>query len=141
MNNNPDSRFRIRFFLIALILVTIPCYCSGLALVQLVDREVVRNTPTPPWLTTQMLTAQAATPSATPTLFIPSPFPTSTVTPIPSSTPSASPTLIPLPTDTPVPTATATATQTLPPIVIPSDTPIPYPFPSETPIVPPTANP
>jgi hypothetical protein len=143
MNNNPDSRFRIRFFLLALILATIPCYCSGLALVQLVDQEVTRSTPTPPWLTTQMLTALAASPTASPTLFIPSPFPTSTPTLTAVNTPTATATLVPIPTNTPVPSPTVTPTWTLPPIVVPTDTAtsFPYPFPTETQAIPPTAGP
>ena len=85
MGMDPDSRFRTRFVLIAIILATLPCYCAGLVVVR-VARNQSPRTPTP-----------TATISPTWTM-------TSVFTPTPSQTP------LPMPTNTPeTPTSTPTA--------------------------------
>ncbi|NLG70947.1 MAG: hypothetical protein GX495_02725, partial [Chloroflexi bacterium] len=84
MSLDPETRFRIRYILVAIILATLPCYCAGLFLVNQVQQRAA-------------LPDQTATPTFTLTA-------TFTVTP----SPSLAPTL----TETPTPTLTATLTAT-----------------------------
>ena len=156
MNDNRESHLRIRFVLITIILVTLPCYCTGLALVRFAGGpQPEQPTSTPLWVQPATQTAEAAltlipsfTPFfITPTPVTPTPTPAETLTPTlpPSVTPTISPTAIPLPSDTPSatppPTETFLPTETLPPTVTftPSPTFPAYPVPTDiilTPAIP-----
>lgn len=133
-----ERRNRIRSFLIIAIVATIPCYCLGLAMLQ-VDSFLNRPTRTPTNTYTPTITGTTAPPTdtpvpatgtvtvtLTPTLtFTPSLTftafltPTTTITLTPSPPP---PTLTNTPP--PPPTLTPTSTPTLaPPTLTPSPTP------------------
>jgi len=102
---DPESRRRIRSFLLIAILATLPCYCAGYFAVQ-----TVRNRPTPTITPTFTITPTATeTPVNTPTLTL---TPTITETPTITPTETPTPTITETPTITPTYTATATATNT-----------------------------
>jgi hypothetical protein len=148
MNDNRESRFRLRFVLITIILATVPCYCTGLALVRFAGGpKPAPPTSTPLWVQPATLTAEAATalvPSFTP-IFVTATFytppapswtPTDTNTPPPATltpTPTTTPSPTPYPSDTPTPTPS----ETLPPTVTFTSTQPPYPVPADTALPPP----
>lgn len=128
MNDTRDSRLRIRFVLITIILATLPCYCTGWGLVRIsgARRMEQRPTSTPLWAQAATQTSAAVTalqPSFTP-IYV-------TATPPTPGLPSWTPTVEPSPTQTPTPTLTNTVTPTVQ--SFPTDT---QPPPTET--LPPT---
>lgn len=129
MNDTRESRLRIRFVLLTILLATLPCYCTGIALVQIGGQPPrTQPTSTPLWAQPATETAAAATaliPSFTP--FYVTATPPTPATPTLERTTSPTNTYALPPTVT---TAPPTATETL----RPSDTP--FPTPSET--LPPT---
>lgn len=133
MNDTSDSRLRIRFVLIAIILATFPCYCAGLALVQLAGQgtPTPAATYTPAWMKPVTPTLPLLVfPTSTPPLLPPTLTLPPTGTPTSTSTPTSTPTWTPTPTDTPLPTFTLPPIPTQPPV----DTLPPYPiFSTETP--------
>jgi hypothetical protein len=141
MNDNRDSRLRNRFVLITVILVTLPCYCTGLALVRFSSKPPAElPTSTPLWVQPATETAAAATqlvPSFTPyfataTLATETLSPTETPTATETVIPTASETLTPTPSQPSFPSDTPTPTETLPPTVTEIPTGLPYPLPSGT---------
>lgn len=138
MNDTRESRLRVRFVLVTVILATLPCYCIGIALARYGGRPKVVLTSTPLWVDSATQAAETATaliPSFTPifvTATLPIPVtPTLTRTATPTNTPLPF-TATPTPTDTSTPTLfpsdTPTVTETLPPTVTFTPTPIPYPL-------------
>lgn len=136
MNNTANSRFRIRFILLVIILATIPCYCSGLLLVRTAGTTQESPTSTPLWAQPATQTAAAGTaliPSFTPIFVTATPasptsvqtFPTWTRPPTSTPTHTPTPSQPPLPTVQPSFTPTATLTETLPPTVTLTATPEP----------------
>lgn len=141
---HPEVQFRLRFILIALILMTIPCYCAGLAMVR-VSRNQVLATLTETIPASQTATALFLVPSDTliPTVIPPSSSPTAE-TPTATLTISASPFMTWTPSITPIPTDTIplppTDTATLAPSTSPTYTLPPPPTATETPTeIPPSA--
>jgi hypothetical protein len=150
MGMNPEQRFRIRFALIAIILATLPCYCTGLFVAVVARRQAslptLTLTPSPtqsmtisPTITATWTpfptlsptpTRPTLTPTQTATLFL---TPTPTFTLPASNTPTLTPTFtftatFPPPPPSPTWTATATATQmTLPTTTTASPSPTPSP--------------
>jgi hypothetical protein len=117
MTSDPFARSRLRKVLVAVILLTIPCYCTGLVAVLLAPGGPGHNSgsSTPlPSLTPVVYATQAPT-----TSFTPLPF-------IASATPSQTPTFTVTPTTSNTPTITQTPTASL------------TPTPSNTPFIPPT---
>jgi hypothetical protein len=122
--NRPNfGRQRIYYFLLAIILATIPCYCAGLAAIQRAPgtpSPTIEPSPTeaPPTVTataeppTPTHTQGATeTPTATSTGFVPFTA-TPSYTPRPSDTPSPTGTHSPTPSETPMPSPTRSATPT-----------------------------
>jgi hypothetical protein len=117
-----NSRVRIRYILVIIILATLPCYCAGLLVVQLVNRSPVQPTPAPTapaFLTATWTLFALPTFSLTPTFTLATLTPTFTGSVTPTLTPFFTPTstqtltLTSVPTDTPYPTPTDTLTPTL----------------------------
>jgi hypothetical protein len=105
------KRTRLRYILIAITLVTLPCYCVGLIAV----RAAGERTPTPTLTETATVSSTATlTPSPTDTATI---TPTITITETATNTETASPTATetPTPTETETETPTATLTETASP--------------------------
>ena len=149
MTSDPFARSRLRKVLVAVILITIPCYCAGLVALLLAPggpghpsststplpslTPVIFATQTPTTSFTPLPSIESATPSQTPTFTVtattsntPTITQTSTAstTPTPSNTPFIPPTFTktPLPTSTYTSTPSQTFTQTPPPSA--TDTPI-----------------
>ena len=134
MNDTRESRLRIRFVLLTIFLATLPCYCTGLALVQITGKPPrAQPTSTPLWVQPATETAAAATaliPSFTPFYVTAAPptLPTLSITTGPTATMALPPTA------TQMPTVTETLYPSDTPFSKPTDTP--FPLPSET--LPPT---
>lgn len=129
--NRPQfGRHRIYYFLVAIILATIPCYCAGLAAVQRAP-----GTPSPTLEPSPTEAPPTATPTEVPPSDTPTEGPTETVTPTSTGfVPfTATPSYTPRPSDTPSPTQTDSPT--------PSETPVPSPTRSATPTRTPTPPP
>jgi hypothetical protein len=109
-----DQRTSIRTILLIVTLVTLPCYCIGLVIIQKVQGQLKNGTLTPTSAYSLTLTVKPLV-SSTPSL-------TSTITPTPTT--SGTPTITRTPTTTrtrfltPTRTSTRTPTDTL----IPTDT-------------------
>lgn len=122
--NRLSKQKRIRYLLILAILITIPFYCLGLALLRINRPEVVVTPTLEPGQPTATRTPTITlTPYQTGT-FTNTPTVTLTLTPTHTATSTLTPTITPTPTET----ATPTLTQT------PSPTPTDTPPPTRTPI-------
>src|SRR5690606_13720338 len=137
--NITGSQRTIRIALLAIILLTLPCYCLGAILLATApESEAARSTGTQP----PTLGGRTASPTVTPFTFAsPTPrseplrptatqlflyptvpqiaFPTATITPLPTATPQPQPTV--------APTLTVPPTATLPPTDVPAPTDAPEP--------------
>lgn len=135
MSMNPDSRFRIRFTLFAVILATLPCYCAGLVMVRLAQRPAAIPTTEPAPTQSEAVVL----PSDTPAPVLPSP--TNPPTAEPAATVTVTPTPSPEPTWTETPTLEPTETlepptnTALPPTETPTPTEEPAPDPTDPPSV------
>lgn len=137
----PLDRRRInQMILVGIILLTLPGYCAGLALLLAAPDRQESAPRRVPWARAAAIIAGLPTFTATPSLtwtpsLTPTPSLTSTVTPsetltaTPTLTPSLTVTTTPSPTDTatvtPSPTRTVTLSATQTPTPTPSDTPSP----------------
>ncbi|HEY84730.1 MAG TPA: hypothetical protein G4N96_06425 [Chloroflexi bacterium] len=141
LGNIPEQKRATYGLLLGVILLTIPCYCLGFMLLAASPEQnskqpsataplVWTPRPTNSPIPNPTFTPYAAQPTNTlqptptqffPTVVLPSPTPTFTVTPQPSPTATNIPasTVTPLPTNTASPTVTATTP--------PTDTPTPTP--------------
>jgi hypothetical protein len=110
-----EQRKSLYLALIALILLTLPCYCLGFIALQMIQPGVSETAPTPAALlpaSSPSATLAAATPVAAPSA-------TATIFPTPSRTPVPSPTA----TTTLTPTASPVLTAKPNPIALPTATP------------------
>jgi hypothetical protein len=125
---------RIRIILIAIILATVPCYCSGL-IIMMINPQTGTPTPTVETITPTHYDSPTSTP---PTLiYFSSPTITRTATitqtPAPSKTYAMPPTLTPSRTTVPSDTPTLEPSFTLPPTmtdtltILDTETPTPTP--------------
>jgi hypothetical protein len=142
MNHTLDARFRVRLILIGIVLATLPCYCTGLVMVQLERVQAGLPTATQsPTVTTSSTASASPTQVLTTTATIWTPTMTATVTVwTPTVTATGTQTLTPTNTLLPTQTATAAPTQTaMPTMVPPTFTPtLPPPTAVNTPTLTPT---
>jgi len=143
LDNIPERKRTLYGLLLTAILVTLPCYCLGLALLSTAPDPAGIQFPTAtPFMWTPSPTASpphtatvtpfvlpdTPTPTGTllptPTQYFPTPVPrdTATFTPEPTPTSTATPTVTPTPTDTATPTITPTPTDTGTPTITPTAT-------------------
>jgi hypothetical protein len=140
MDNIQAKRNRLRYILIVITLVTLPCYCAGLIAVRAAGERTSTPTATEtPTVTPSATETPSPTDSPTITLTITSTHtPTFTETASPTPTETSSPTVTETETSTPTatmtasPTATSTSTATNTPLPSPTETPTPPP-PTENP--------
>jgi hypothetical protein len=145
MQIDPELRFRIRFFLVAAILASLPCYCLGFTMAQLARSQETEQTPTnsgAATLTPGLTSTPTSLIQVTPTPTVPRPSPTVNPTLTQTLTPSSTPTMFSTftPTFTIPPPESPTATSTEPIFITPTDNPSPTPeitlATSETPTTP-----
>lgn len=122
MSSISEGRIRVRYFLILLIIATLPAYCCGVVLLRLAPDQVRQPTPT-----IFLLVTRTPTPGLTNTPRIPVPtlagityIPTQTQTPTRTGTVTRTPT--PTNTYTITPTSSSTITITPTPSVVSSAT-------------------
>lgn len=127
-----EGRTRVRYFLLLIIIATLPCYCIGFVALRLAPNPDQRATPTLLQLITRTPTPGGPTAVVT---FGPIPTQGTQITVLPSLTLTASwtPSATPSPTVTTSPTPTITPTSTLTPTVTRTLTPPPSLTPTFTP--------
>lgn len=122
MSSVSEGRIRVRYFLILVIIATLPAYCCGIVLLRLAPDTVRQPTPTIFLLFTRTPTIGPTNTPRTPvpTLAGITYIPTQTQTPTRTGTVTRTPTPTNTSTVTPTPSQTLTITPT--PSVIPSAT-------------------
>lgn len=135
--NLSEQQKSVYLFLVALILLTLPCYCLGFLALQFSSTGPTRPTATP---TVRMTVSPTAT--ASPTAIVPTPAASPSPSPTASATPTSVPSATPTPTLTPEPSPSPTLTPT--PEATPTEAPAETPTPgllTPAPTAPPEATP